>query len=299
MHIDLNLLTALNALLEEGSVNGAAERLHLSQPAMSRTLGRIREATGDPILVRSGRGLTPTPYALSVQDQVRALVRQSGTILSPRRALELATLKRTFSLRCHDAVATAIAAVLIHALRFEAPLVRLRILPETSSDTHDLRQGQLDLELGSALPASAELVEEVVYHDQLVVAVRAGHAWCRSPLTAERFARGTFVIVTRRGRLRDPIDAALEVLALRREVAAALPSSTVAMSAVQASNMAVVLPAQMCGPLARRLGLRLLQLPLELRPVPLVMTWHQRQSLDAAHQWFRKTLQACILKLDE
>src|SRR5919199_290295 len=109
MQLDLNLLTALDALLEEGSVTGAAERLRLSAPAVSRTLGRIRRLTGDDILVRTGRTMTPTPYALAVREQVGDLVRQANAVLAPRRELDLATLTRTFTLRCHDAIATMLA----------------------------------------------------------------------------------------------------------------------------------------------------------------------------------------------
>lgn len=298
MHMNLNLLAAFNALLEEGSVVGAAERLHLSQPAMSRTLGRIRGATGDPILIRSGRGMIPSPFALSVHDRVQALVREGNSILSPRQVLDLLTLKRTFTVRCHDAVATAITAPLLQALHAEAPQVRLRILPESTGDTQELRQGQLDLEIGSALPPSTELLGETIYQDRLVVAVRSGHPWCRSPLGVKRFAEGVHVIVSRRGRLRDPIDSMLETLGCRRDVAASLPSSTVAMTAVQASNMAAVIPERMCGPLAKRLGLVLLPVPLELRPVPLVMTWHQRQNFDPAHKWFRQRVRSGVLDLE-
>src|SRR5688500_18733448 len=99
MQLDLNLLTALHALLEEGSVTGAADRLRLSAPAVSRNLGRIRRLTGDDILVRTGRTMTPTPYALAVREQVAELVRQANAVLAPSRELDLAALERTFTLQ--------------------------------------------------------------------------------------------------------------------------------------------------------------------------------------------------------
>ncbi len=104
VHVDLNMLTALDALLEENSVQAAADRLHLSAPAMSRTLSRIRKSTGDDILVRTGRTMTPTPRALAIRDEVRELVRRVGDMLSPTNTLDLATLRRTFTIQCHDAL---------------------------------------------------------------------------------------------------------------------------------------------------------------------------------------------------
>ena len=103
MQLDLNLLTALDALLEEESVTGAAERLHLSAPAMSRSLGRLRRATGDQILVRNGRIMRPTPRAVALRAEVRALVLRSREVLTPEAPLDLAALRRTFTLRAHDA----------------------------------------------------------------------------------------------------------------------------------------------------------------------------------------------------
>src|SRR3954471_15354795 len=99
MQLDLNLLTVLDALLEEGSVLGAADRLHLSSPAVSRSLGRIRKLTGDDILVRTGRTMTPTPYALAIREQVSGLVRQANAVLAPSRDLNVAALERIFTLQ--------------------------------------------------------------------------------------------------------------------------------------------------------------------------------------------------------
>jgi len=148
VQLDLNLLTALDALLEEGSVAGAAERLHLSAPAMSRTLGRIRRATGDQILVRTGRTMTPTPHAIAMRGEVHDLVQRAASVLEPESELDLGTLKRTFTLRSHDAVTSAIGPALLIAIQQQAPGVAIRLLAEASVDTNELRHGQVDLEIG-------------------------------------------------------------------------------------------------------------------------------------------------------
>ncbi len=287
MQLDLNLLTALDALLEEGSVGAAAERMGLSEPAMSRTLGRIRRVTNDQILVRTGRTMTPTPYALAARAEVHALVQQAHAVLAPERDLDLGTLERTFSLRCHDAVTTAIGPELLAAVQAQAPGVRLRFLGEVDTDTNDLRHGQVDLEIGSTEPILPEIRFETLGDGYLVIALRPGHPLTHGKLTINRYAEAFHITVSRRGRLRDPIDDALEALGLRRRVMASAPTSTAALRFVCQSDVVVAVPEHMCRPTIVALGLRTLPIPLELLPVPVIQAWHQRYDSDKAHAWLR------------
>lgn len=142
MQLDLNLLTALDALLEEGSVAGAAARLHVTAPAMSRSLGRIRKATGDQMLVRTGRSMVPTTRALAMRAEVHALVQQAHQLLSAQQELDLATLERVFTVRWHDALTAACGTALIAAVRRRAPGVRLRLSAEPGTDDAELRRGR-------------------------------------------------------------------------------------------------------------------------------------------------------------
>lgn len=287
MQLDLNLLTALDALLEEGSVAGAAERLHLSQPAMSRTLGRIRRVTGDQILVRTGRTMTPTPYALAVRAEVHALVQRTQAVLAPERDLDLGTLERTFTLRCHDAITTGIGPGLLAAVQVQAPGVGLRFLAEADTDTDDLRYGRVEIEIGSAEPVLPEIHSETIGHGRLVAAVRQGHPFAHGKLTVERYARGHHVIVSRRGRLRDPIDDALEASGLRRRVVAAAPTSAAALHFVHQSDVVVAVPEDICQPMVSAFNLRTLPIPLDLLSVPVIQAWHRRYDNDKAHTWLR------------
>lgn len=294
MQLDFNLLNALDALLEEGSVAGAATRLHLSQPAMSRTLGRIREATGDLIMVRVGHRMVPTTYAASIREQVHAVVRQTRELLAPNREIDIARLQRTFTIRCNEVVATAIGARLVTRIHSLAPGVKLRLLAETSLDTQDLQQGRVDLELNAGVPPAADLRHEVLHQDRVAVAVRIGHPWTKGRLTAKRFAQGRHVIVSRRGQLRDAVDVALEAAGFRRQVLAALPTATAALSFVRDSESAVVVPERMCRPMADIFKLRLLLLPFELDPIPLMSTWHFRYDGDPPHVWMRAQVRDVI-----
>jgi len=283
MQLDLNLLTALDALLEEGSVAGAAERLQLSAPAMSRTLGRIRRATGDQILVRTGRTMTPTPHALAIRGEVHTLVQHAYAMLTPERDLDLKTLERTFTLQCHDAVTTAIGPTLLAALQSHAPGVTLRLLAEASSDTNDLRHGQVDLAIGSTEPSLPEIHFETFGHGRLVVAVRPDHPLTDGELTIDRYAQARHIIVSRRGRLRDPIDEALAAHGVRRRVVASAPTSTAALHFVGQSDLVVAVSEQMCRATIVALGLRTLPIPLVLTPVALNLAWHHRYDSDKAH----------------
>ncbi|WP_420597127.1 LysR family transcriptional regulator [Deinococcus sp.] len=294
MQLDMNLLTALDILLEEQSVGGAAFRLNLSEPAMSRTLGRIRRVTGDAILVRTGRSMTPTPYALAVQEEVHTLVERARALLKPEGLLDLATLERTFTLRCHDTITAALGAGLLSAVMAQAPGVRLRFLAEASTDTQELRHGQIDLEIGAAAPSLPELCAETLGSSKLVVAMRTGHPGAGKALTLSQYAAARHLTVSRRGRLSDPIDDALAAHNLTRTVVATAPTSTAALRCIGHSDVMVVIPQHLCQPLVSALGLCTLPLPLELRPVPIIQVWHQRSQNDQAHRWLRAQVRAVM-----
>src|ERR1700742_1472895 len=167
MHMDLNLLTALDALLDERGVGAAADRLHLSQPAMSRTLGRIRRATGDQILVRSGRSMLPTAYAEQIRAEVHQLVSRAQVIFTPSTELDLSTLDRTFTLQCNDVVASALIPPLTARISVAAPGVCLRVLGESDSSVDELRRGNVDVQITDQTTHAADVHSVTVMTDSL------------------------------------------------------------------------------------------------------------------------------------
>ncbi|MFF6908290.1 LysR substrate-binding domain-containing protein [Streptomyces sp. NPDC012389] len=287
MQLDLNLLTALDALLEEGSVAGAAARLHVTSPAMSRSLGRIRKVTGDQILVRTGRSMTPTPRALAMRAQVHALVQQAHQLLSAEQELDLAALDRVFTVRWHDALTAACGTALTTAVHRQAPGVRLRLSAEPGADGPELRRGEVDLESSSGVPASPDIRHRLVGSDRLVVAVRPGHPLTEDPASLERYAAAEHLTVSRRGSLRDPIDDALTSHGLERRVVAAGPTAAYALQLALESDLVVTLPDAVTRAARDRLGLIALAPPLPLPEVPLYLLWHQRYDDDRAHVWLR------------
>ncbi|WP_433192275.1 LysR family transcriptional regulator [Nocardia sp. CA-107356] len=295
MHVDLNLLTALDALLEEGSVAGAADRLHLTQPAMSRALARVRHAMDDQILVRSGRTMTPTPRAVAVREQVHALVQQAQAILAPERDIDPGTVERTFTLSWHEAITTAIGAQLLATVSRRAPGIRLRLLAEASTDTNDLRHGRVDLEIGATTPEQADISHTTVAHDRLVVVTRHDHPI--TDMTLDNYAAAQHITVSRRGRLHDRIDDILAQQDRHRHTVAAVPTSTTALHIVRHSDLLVVVPEHMTRSAVHDLALRVHPLPFDLAPTPVVMAWHQRYDGDRAHQWLRSETAAALVVL--
>ncbi|MFF9915539.1 LysR family transcriptional regulator [Streptomyces sp. NPDC013457] len=289
MQLDLNLLTALDALLEEGSVAGAAARLHVTAPAMSRSLGRIRRTTGDQILVRTGRTMTPTPYAIAVRAQVHELLHQVQGVLAPSRELDLAALERTFTLRWHESLVALSGPALLTSVHAQAPGVRLRFVAESSVDTHELRRGEVDLEANANRPSAPDIRSENVGETGLVIVVRQGHPLTRdTALTAQRYAAADHVTVSRRGNLNNALDEALARLDLSRRVVATAPTEAAAFAFARGSDLVISVPEATTRSAAADLGLVVLPLPLELPSAPVYLSWHQRYDTDSAHAWLRE-----------
>ncbi|WP_412517218.1 LysR family transcriptional regulator [Actinomadura madurae] len=296
MQLDLNLLVVLNALLEEGSVMGAAERLHLSSPAVSRSLGRLRKLTGDDILVRTGRTMVPTPYAMAIRDDVRQLLGQAHDVLVPSGTLDLGQLERTFTLQCHDGLGAALAPALLRRVHEQAPGVRLRILAENSVDTDDLRRGRVDVELSQDRPDRPEFRSETLGSDPLVVAMRAGHP-CGEHLDLHSYAAYPHVVVSRRGRLTGPIDEVLAAEGLRRNVSAAVATGTMALHVASRSDLLVTTTALVSRPLVEAFNMISRPLPATFPAAPINCTWHQRYDSDLAHTWLRDQVRAAVTEI--
>ncbi|MFF3453865.1 LysR family transcriptional regulator [Streptomyces sp. NPDC002730] len=291
--LDLNLLVALDVLLEESSVSGAAARLHLSEPAMSRTLGRIRKALGDPVLVRAGRNMVPTPHALAIRGEVRAVVEQARGIFTAGGQVDLRTLSRTFTVLAHDTLAAAFGSALFARIGEEAPGVRLRFLMESHVDAPALREGVADLEVGVIDTRSPEVHTEHLFDDRMLGVVRPGHPLLRGRLTPERFASADHLIVSRRGRLQGPIDTALAELGLTRRVVGSVGTYPSSLFILLTSDL-VGLVATRARPLTDTLGLKTFEIPLPLPPLPFGLAWHPRHDADLAHAWLRECARELI-----
>ena len=294
---DLNLLTALDALLSTGSVTAAAARMNLSTPAMSHTLARIRESFGDPILVRAGRKLVPTPRAIALAEPVRALLAQAQALHAPADAESLAAVRRRFVVRAPEGIAVVFGSSLSHALEMEMPLASLQFLPETHADPGALRDGRIDLDVGSFRGTDPETETQVLSEQTLVGAVSAGHPLLKglkkTPMTTQRYAEARHVGVTPRQGEPSPVDTALAGLGLQRQVALLVPSTFSALIAASRTELVASVPERTARGMADSLGLTVFELPVAVQSEPLRMAWHPRHHVDPAHRWLRE----CIRRL--
>jgi len=288
--LDLNLLSALDVLLTEGSVTAAAEKLHLSVPATSRTLNRIRRAMGDPILVRAGRGLVPTPRALVIQARLHQLIEDAHALMHAGNDLDLASLDRAFTIRANDSVTSLLAAPLIQRVQAAAPGVRLRFMPEGQEDLAPLRDGMIDLDVGVIADFGPEVRTDLLYSERLVGMVAADHPLARKKVTLRRLASAPHVMVSRRGRVRGLLDALLEEHGLHRTVVAVVPTFTSATHLVLTSALVGLFPHRYARQVAAFSGAHLFPIDAELPALSISQAWHVRYDTDLAHQWLRTQL---------
>ncbi|MGO4136980.1 LysR family transcriptional regulator [Rhizobium brockwellii] len=283
---DLNLLATLDVLLAEGSVARAAQRLRLSPSAMSRALARLRETTGDPLLVRAGRGLVPTPRALELRERVARLVEDAQAILRPAEALDLERLVRTFTLRTSEGFAESFGSDLIARLGRQAPGVRLRFVQKPDKDSSPLRDGTVDLETGVVSETTGpEVRAQALFRDRFIGVVRLGHPLCEREMTPSRYAAGRHITVSRRGLDKGPIDEALNALGLERQIATIVSGFSTALALARVSDLIASVPERHTG--ALRQGMHSFPLPVPTPEITVSLLWHPRMEADPAHRWLR------------
>lgn len=286
---DLNLLITLDVLLAEGSVAAAAKRLRLSPSAMSRALARLRETTGDPLLVRAGRGLVATPRALELRDQVSRLVQEANAVLRPVQSLNMNQVTRTFTLRTSEEFVENFGPALLARAARDAPGVRLRFIHKADKDSTLLREGSVDLETGVVDPtAGPEVLTQALFRDRLVGVVRSGHPLSRGDVSVERYAAGQHVYVSRRGQDRGQIDDLLESQGLTRQITTIVAGFAAAIALARDTDLIASVPERYTAHQTE--GLHRFALPLTLPTFTVAMLWHPRLDADLAHRWLRGCL---------
>jgi DNA-binding transcriptional LysR family regulator len=284
---DFGLLVALDALLQEGSVTGAAKRVGLSTPAMSHALARVRERLGDPILVRSGRGMLLTPRALALKAQVHGVVTEARRALEPERAFVARELERTFVIHATDYVLTVLGATVDKTLREEAPKVAVRFVPNTPDDPSTLRDRDSDLAVGIYGELPQEMRTRQLLTDRFVCVVRKGHPVLGRRFTLEQFVALPHIQVAPRGKPGGYVDDVLRERGLSRNVARAVPYFLAALELAAATDYVLTISERIAKKYEGTLGLKLLEPPLPLRPYALSLVWHPRVDGDASHAFVR------------
>lgn len=260
---------------------------------MSRALARLREATGDPLLVRAGRGMVTSPRALELRDSVSQLVHDAQTALRPVGKLDLGRLERTFTLRATEGFVENFGASLLTRIAQEAPGVRLHFLHKLEKASAPLRNGIIDLETGVVdKEIGPEVRTQALFRDRYVGVVRAGHPLSVGEITASRFAAASHVHVSRRDGDNGPVDDALAALGLERRISTVVGGFAAALALARASDLVTTVHERHSGSLFA--GMFCFTLPLPIPQFTVSLLWHPRLDADQAHRWLRGCVQdAC------
>ncbi len=289
---DFNLLVTLDVLLAEGSVARAAKRLQLSPSAMSRALARLRETTGDPLLVRAGRGLVATPRAIELRDHVRQLVQDVEAALRPNEIVDIAVLERTFAIRASDGFAESVGPSLIRTVREQAQHVKLRFVRKLDKDSSGLREGIYDLETGVVAAAiSPEVRGRALFRDRYVGVVRAKHPLASGSVTPERYAAGDHIVAWREGLDLGSIDQLLSDHGLERNIVATVDGFATALALARESDLIATVPERHTTGL--RAGMHCFPVPVPVAEFTISLLWHPRMDGDPAHRWLRERVVQC------
>lgn len=287
--IDLNLATVLHALLDERSVSRAARRLGLSQSATSHALARLRHLLGDPLFVRTPRGLTPTPRAESMAAPLsQGLAAIERSFFSPPD-FDPGTARASFQLGSSDYAEHVVAPSLLVHFAEVAPGIDLHMRPAPIDIAGALAQGQLDLAFvpsPTVEPIGGLLVREL-WEDHFVGVARRGHPILRGKMTLDRYLGARHAFIAPRGRAGGIVDDALAKLGRSRRVAFTTPNFLVAPEIVANTDLIITLASRIARAFARTLPLSLFEPPLALPGFRIAMLWHPRHDADPAHRFLR------------
>lgn len=291
---DLAMLGTLDALLQEGSVTGAARRLGLSTAAVSHALAKIRGRLGDPLLVRAGRTMALTPRAIALRDKVHEAIAHAERALAADRPFTPAELAREFTILASDHILTVLGVALDARVATEAPHARLRFIPNTTDDATVLRDGGADVAIGIYDRLPPELRTRKLLADRFACVVRADHPVVRRRITLDQFCELAHVQVAPRGRPGGIVDDALAERGRSRRIARAVPFFLAALRLVAETDYVLTISERIAHVMAPCLDLRILEPPLTLPPYALHLVWHPKFDADAAHRWLRDAILHCV-----
>lgn len=287
-NVDLNLLKALDALMETRSVTRAAERLGLTQPAVSGMLTRLRETFGDPLFIRTQRGILPTPRALELAGPLRHTLMDIQALLTPQ-GFDPATAALTVTIAATDYAQKAVLVPLLSILRREAPHIRLAIRPvDLPTLGHQMEGGKLDMALITPDMALDTMRRRTLFEESYVCILRQGHPAMALPLDIDRFCALDHGLMSHDGsKFHGATDEALADLGYRRRVVAVVPSFLVLIELVRHSDIVAMVPSRLVADVG---DLHILSPPLPIPGFTKVLSWHERLQADPAHRWLRDTL---------
>jgi DNA-binding transcriptional LysR family regulator len=287
--IDLNLLNLFDALLKEGSVTRAGQRLGLSQPAASRGLARLRRLLNDQLLIRTTNGWELTPRATALSAPVAKLLDDARSIVAPS-VFNPSTASGQFTIATGDHMALMLLPALISKLVTLAPGIDL-VIPTSSGDNVDfITQGESDLAIGVFQNLPARFYQRALYDEDFVCVVRDNHPEVSDKLTVKNFVSLSHLAVIITGKGKSPIDDALAKQGLTRRVTMQIPHFLAAPMIVAESDLILSIPRKLAYKMSQSVPIKILELPIEIATFTPSMIWHERQHNDPRHIWLRNLI---------
>src|SRR6266516_2923404 len=287
-NVDLNLLPALYALLEERHVSHAAKCSFLSQPAMSRALDRLRETFGDPLLVRTGRVYERTPRGERVLRQLESIMGRLAAMVQGEEFYPAGSQER-FRVAMTDHGSAILLPALLERVRKAAPHARLEISAWRTQAYEDVVAGRIDLALSAeAVPPTLE--SEVIFNLDFVCLVGSTQPVRKRRFTLKQYLQLPHALVETLGGQQTMVDRPLAQLGLKRRAVLRLPFFVPAIFAIGQTDLVLTVPRILAKITAKIGGLRVVEPPREIKAFPYFMAWHPRLSEEPAHAWFREQL---------
>ncbi|RZL75381.1 MAG: LysR family transcriptional regulator [Rhodococcus sp. (in: high G+C Gram-positive bacteria)] len=289
--VDMNLLRALDVVLDERNLTRAAKRLSIGQPAMTATMQRLRTAFDDALLVRAGRHYTLTPFAHAIQPEVRKIIEQTDILLAKRGKFDPAVDHRLFKIKASDYASLILLRPLVAELPALAPGVDLDISHYADDIGGDLRRGEVDLAIipESALGAAPELTRTALFSDQFVCVVARDNDRVGTELTVADLMSLPYLACTH-GNLVSAADAQLDRLGITRAVTMTSQSFVAAPLLLSGTRMITVIHERLARYFGEFAQLRILTPPVELAGITEMMCWNRLSNADPAHTWLRGQL---------
>ena len=288
MKYDLNLLPVLLVMMEERNVTRAAERLGITQPALSNALNRLRETLNDPLFIRERYGMRPTPKAEQLAQVVGAALSSIDKVILGQQDFDPLNATRLFMVAPNSYVEFIMMPAIVARLRSCAPGIRLRLTPFGNDVTETgVISGNTDMVLGRIVEPPDNLVVQHLMNEGLACVIRADHPLVGENLSAEQYEQLKHVNVLPPGRMRAGLYQALEQRGLRRQVAVSVTHFLAVPEMIAVTDYCATLPRLICQHLSRDQRLRIIPAPVDLGTFPVEMGWHARYRDDPAHRWFR------------
>jgi len=300
---DLNLLLALKALVEERSVSRAANKLCISQPAMSHVLRKLRSQLDDPILVKSSSGMVPTARALALLDPTVAVLRVIERIVQPPPEFDPATSHRRFVIATSDYVVFTLLPTLAEGMALAAPNTEVHVRPPITGPLHiALEEKNIDLAIGfdAIFGDTPHIHSDTLMRENIVCLTRQRNTTVPgNDITLEQFLECKHMLITWREAGTGLIDDCLAKLGLHRDVSIVLPNFLTTPWILEKTDFLLCLPQRMAEKFIQLAPLKILPIPIDLPRYHLMMLWHPRQEKDQAHMWLRERLRAACRQRDK